>query len=119
MPEKFDMIQTIWKSGVILGSVILTAFVSPTGSFPVAEAQNSYPEEFVTQYLQGCNARSQQEGLTPRQAQVLCQCTIDEYQARFSIEEFAAIVRQLQDTGEAPDELLEVSLTCSAQLRGN
>lgn len=117
------IIQKLWKPFFFLGSLTLTVTVSPMvvaeSGISEAEPRNPYPREFVRNYISSCNERSQTEGLTSQQSEILCQCTIDQYQDRFSIEEFAAIVQQLQTTGQAPDELIDVALTCNAELKNN
>lgn len=122
--NKYNMsIPPIWQPFFFLGSLTVTVTVSTMAAAESPSYQqqprNAYPQEFVSNYVSNCRERSQRSGLTPQQAQTICQCTIFEYQDRFSIEEFVDIVQQLQETGQAPDELVDVALTCSAKLDNN
>ena len=96
------------------------------GLYPVSTlAQNNstqpkpkyqYPQEIVNTYISGCSQRSIQEGLTQQQAKTVCQCTINQFQSRYSFVQFIKIYTQAQKTKESPDEFVDVGIECAEKL---
>lgn len=96
------------------------------GLYPVSTlAQNTatppqpkykYPQEIVNAYISSCSQRSIQEGLTPQQAKTVCQCTINQFQSRYSFEQFIKIYTQAQKSKESPDEFVDVGIECAEKL---
>ncbi|TVQ46108.1 MAG: hypothetical protein EA365_06395 [Gloeocapsa sp. DLM2.Bin57] len=56
-----------------------------------------YPEDFVTDYLADCRELAIAEGLLPEDADILCQCTIDKFQAQYSFEEYEQLSQEAKE----------------------
>ncbi|MEC4894422.1 MAG: hypothetical protein SAL07_13905 [Oscillatoria sp. PMC 1051.18] len=91
-------------------------------SLPVANAQtpqqntrNRYPQELVNNYTRTCLANSVDSGLTERQAQILCNCTLREFQNRYTLEQFGEIMQQARG-GAIPQAVTEIGLSCAEEL---
>ncbi len=92
---------------------------SVIGQIAVADTvarQNQYPAADKEEYLIACQASSQQQGLDQQQAKTLCQCTLEQFQAKYTIDQFKQLYTQAQQNSEPPDELVQVGLFCASQL---
>ncbi|NJK39130.1 MAG: hypothetical protein HC825_02820 [Oscillatoriales cyanobacterium RM1_1_9] len=117
------------KIPVLNSSVFsLTALVLLFASFsqwPIATAERPlaqkpdippYPTEIKEAYKKLCVQQSTGEGFTPQQATNLCTCVLDQFQARFTLDQFLKIYAESSKTQEPPDEFVEVGLACANQL---
>jgi hypothetical protein len=91
-----------------------TQDVSPEAS--PANSESAYPQEIVDAYMDGCLQGAVAEGATQDQATQLCGCSISEFQARFTLEEFTTIVEQTEQTRQLPTEIGEVVQYCVQQV---
>lgn len=111
-------LSNFWKSIFI---IFLGIGLNPAISF----AQNSqtqpkpkyqYPQQLVNAYLSGCKQRSIKEGLTEQQATSVCQCTINQFQSRYSADQFLKMYSQAQKAKEPPDEFVDIGLECAERI---
>ncbi|ELR98361.1 hypothetical protein GLO73106DRAFT_00021910 [Gloeocapsa sp. PCC 73106] len=64
----------------------------------IAQATPSvYPEDFVTDYLEECRQLALAEDLTTEEADVLCACTIESFQAQYSFEEYQQLSQETKE----------------------
>ena len=77
---------------------------------------NQYSAEFVQNYNQECIQTSMSEGLAQTDAQSLCDCTIDEFQRQYSMEEFQQLISASVTDEEAETALVEVGQFCFEQI---
>ena len=120
-------VLSLGVSVLALTGVAIAQDVKPEGS-PVAPTQdvspealpldpeNPYPQEIVDAYMDGCLQGAVAEGATQDQATQLCDCSISEFQARFTLEEFSTIVEQTEQTRQLPTEIGEVVHYCIQQI---
>lgn len=106
-------------------SSLLTLFLLATGSMAIAEnsanpemidKNNKYPGEFVQSYAQECIQTSMEEGLDEIEAKKLCDCTINEFQRQYSLEEFKKLTATSITDEKAENSLVEVGQVCFEQI---
>lgn len=77
---------------------------------------NQYPAKFVRDYNQECIQTSLEEGLSEPEAQRLCDCTIDEFERQYNLEEFQQLTSASATDKEAETALVEVGQFCFEQI---
>ncbi len=82
----------------------------------VATTEETYPAEFVREYSNECLQTSMIEGLTEAEAQQLCQCTINEFQKQYSLQEFKRLTAASATDVTAENTLIEVGQFCFESL---
>ncbi|MEC4986829.1 MAG: hypothetical protein SAJ37_21090 [Oscillatoria sp. PMC 1068.18] len=105
-----------------LPAIATGLLIFSAASLPVANAQtpqqnprNRYPQELVNNYTKTCLASSVDSGLTQQQAQILCNCTLREFQNRYTLEQFGEIMQQARG-GTIPESVTEIGLSCAEEL---
>ena len=79
-----------------------TSTVPPTGSTTTsATTGDTYPEEIIDAYLDGCS---------PTSGESFCRCTIEEFEARLTLEEFLALNEADVAADPAAQEVIDVCL---------
>jgi hypothetical protein len=73
---------------------------------------NTYPPEYVIEYLQNCVKTSMQEGLLQPEAKTLCDCTLNKFQQKYTLEEFKRLTAASKTDQTAADALVEVGQLC-------
>lgn len=66
-----------------------------------------YSDEIRDSYLAGCTVDA---------PEAVCECTIEEFEKRFTEEEFIAFAVENQDATEVPEEVFEIIVACADQL---
>ncbi len=97
----------------------LVFLVSPVSAETIISQQlkdNKYPQTFVTNYMKNCIPRASAENLSAEEAAKLCQCTLKEFQKRYSFEEYQKITQQADTNPEAGDKLVDVGAYCFEEL---
>ena len=77
-----------------------------------ASANNTYPPEYQQEYLKDCMATSMAEGLAEPEAQKLCECTLTEFQQRYSLAEFEELNAKAENDPKAANALIGVGELC-------
>ena len=101
---------------------LLTLTLLATSSMAVAESSinpkknNKYPAEFMQDYAQECIQTSMGEGLDETEAQKLCDCTINEFQRQYSLEEFKQLTTASTTDEQAENTLVEVGQVCFEEI---
>ncbi len=108
---------------ISLGFVLPLSLSSPAAllATPIQLAQqqpaNSYPEELVQIYMDSC-VNSAVNGGVPREiATNYCRCSINRIQARYTLDQFLAIV-QSRTGNQLPPQLEEIATLCVQQVGG-
>lgn len=73
---------------------------------------NTYPPEYKQQYLQECMSTAMQEGLAEPEANQLCNCTLTEFQQKYSFAEFQELSTKSATDETAANALFEVGEMC-------
>lgn len=101
---------------------LLALFLLTSSSVSVAqtpansEVAEVYPPEFVSDYSQECVQTSMAEGLEAAEAENLCDCTIQEFQRQYTLQEFKQLTADSVADKNAENELIEVGQVCFEQL---
>jgi hypothetical protein len=80
---------------------------SGTSSTDPGTAAERYSEETRRSYLEGC---------TEEAPLAACECTLDEFERRYSESEFIALALDSADATEPPAELMEAVISCIGEL---
>jgi hypothetical protein len=106
--------QLFWGS-----AILLTVSSLLPGTSLIAEANSlgrkaNYPKSFVEEYIKKCVRQSIAEGLPAEDARKVCDCTINRFQARYTLTEFKTIARasESEQNGAAVEALREVGYAC-------
>jgi hypothetical protein len=73
---------------------------------------HQYPADYIQKYLKDCLQTSMEEGLTEPDANKLCNCTLAQFQARYSLDEFKQLTAKSKTDQMAADALFEVGQSC-------
>lgn len=77
---------------------------------------NRYPKNLIDDYMKSCRQSAVKQGVSQQQAEQLCACTINRFQAQFTLDQFKALTLQAQQTGETPEVFTEIGVACAEQL---
>ena len=95
--------------------LLLTLFLLTNGT-AIAQTTDDdsgvYPGEFVRDYNQECIQTSMTEGLESTEAEQLCDCTINKFQSKYSLEEFKQLMAASVRDKKAEMALVEVGQVC-------
>lgn len=83
---------------------------------PQEQAANQYPAEFVRNYNQECIQTSIEEGLAEAEAKQLCDCTLQEFEQQYNLEEFQELTAASTTDQEAETALIDVGQFCFEQI---
>ena len=103
-------------------SSLFSLFIFVPGSIAVAEGSieaqktDQYPAQFVQNYNQECIQTSIEEGLAAAEAKRLCDCTIDEFEQQYSLEEFQQLTAASGTDQTSQNTLIEVGQFCFEQI---
>jgi hypothetical protein len=113
----------------VVSACLLTASLPAYGDWQLPQAQgqtrqtiaqqgrqNRYPQDFINDYMRSCKQSAVKQGVSQQLAEKLCTCTINRFQARFSLEQFKTLSRQAQQDGEPPEVFTEIGEACAEQL---
>ena len=99
----------------LLSLSLLSGVAVAEGSINSAQA-NQYSADFIQDYNQECIQTSMSEGLDEVDAQKLCDCTMEEFQRQYSMEEFQQLTLASATDEEAETALVEVGQFCFEQI---
>lgn len=99
----------------LLSLSLLSGLAVAEGSINSATA-NQYSADFIENYNQECIQTSMSEGLDETDAQRLCDCTMEEFQRQYSMEEFEQVTLASATDAEAETALVEVGQFCFEQI---
>ncbi len=78
---------------------------------PTHLAQNTYPPELVTVYMDSCVGTASNANISKEMATSYCRCSIDRIQSNYTLEKFLEIV-QSATPGTLPPELESIASAC-------
>ena len=76
---------------ILLGIVGYGAVADVNAQLPSYNRKNPYPQEVTEAYLGACMQGSMAQGLTEEQSKSLCNCTLEQFQSRYTFEEFVQV----------------------------
>lgn len=93
-------------------SLLVSEAKSQTPNLP---SQTKYPQDFADAYQASCKINAVTEGLSPEQAEILCNCTLNKFQSKYTLERFQELLKTAAKE-ETPEELTEVGELCAEEL---
>ena len=103
----FSLVSLVWLS---LNSMAVAQEPSQE------QAANQYPVDFVRNYNQECIQTSIEEGLAEAEAKQLCDCTIQEFEQQYNLEEFQELTAASATDQQAETALIDVGQFCFEQI---
>lgn len=103
---------------LMLSIVCSIAAINSNNLFALAQDKqtqtkaNIYPPEYIKEYLQNCVKTSMQEGLLEPEAKTLCDCTLNKFQQKYTLEKFKQLTAASKTDRSAADALVEVGQVC-------
>ncbi|NES78318.1 MULTISPECIES: hypothetical protein [unclassified Okeania] len=82
---------------------------------PKLLSQNEYPQDFTEVYQASCKINAVTKGLSTEQAETLCDCTLNQFQSKYTLEKFQKLMNKAAKE-ETPEELIEVGEICAEEL---
>ena len=108
------MTKSLFTFSLGIGYIALTSFVSLAETSSAAAQE--YPQEYSQNYLQECKATAMTEGLTDIDAEILCKCTLREFQQKYTLDEFKDLNKRSETDTTASDALVEVGEFCFEEI---
>lgn len=108
------MIRPIWNFFLPLSFATLTSLGAV--AVPNKETVTEYPVAYSQKYLQDCQKTSLKEGLEEIDAKRLCDCTLREFQQKYTLTEFQQLNTAAETDENASNELIEVGQLCFEEL---
>ncbi len=102
------MKQYFWKTSLIVTALFTTSIIAPKSVW----AQNDYPEEIKTSFVDNCTQSGLSQGATIEQIEPICTCLINGIETEYTYQEFQAIEKQLQAGEQPPTKLVEIMSNC-------
>jgi hypothetical protein len=111
--RKINLKTLKFLSNCSLGIVVFALTIAPVCfKSSKAKASEPYPPDYTQKYLQECLATSMTEGLTEPDAKKLCNCTLVEFQKKYSLEAFKELTAKAKNDEAAANELISVGELC-------
>lgn len=85
-------------------------------STPKLIADNRYPQDFVSNYLKDCRQSAAEEGVPQQDTQNFCNCTLNQFQSQYSLNEFKQLTQRSNQSQQAADALTEVGSSCFEEI---
>lgn len=83
------------------------------------ETGNPYPQAFINAYMQDCTAKFVAGEIPPQQAEQLCNCMLNQFQAQYTVDELIILTQEASEDEEAFNSFMEIGAVCAAQLRAS
>lgn len=127
--------QSLMIAGRMIAGSCLALGLAPAAAVSAAEPietdrasnwelaqRNAYPPEFSRAFLQSCTRSAQQSGqFSQQQATQYCQCSLTEFQSRYTLQQTMQIYQRMQqsNSSELPPEMMQIARTCVQRVFGN
>ncbi|ELS02773.1 hypothetical protein Xen7305DRAFT_00024910 [Xenococcus sp. PCC 7305] len=108
------MTKSLFTFTLGIGYLILATFASLAETSSAVTQE--YPEEYSQNYHQECKATAIAEGLPDIEAETLCNCTLREFQQKYTIDEFKDLNKRSETDTAASDALIEVGELCFEEI---
>jgi hypothetical protein len=103
--------------GLLLLSIIMVIFPVRAETFFAQQGkEDKYPSTEINNYMKVCIPKASEQGLSPQEAQKLCQCTIKEFEKRYTLTEYKKLEQQANINPQAQDKLMDVGAYCFEEL---
>ena len=99
----------------VTDSSIITVKAEPLSGSSVAQNTSRQYSSFAD-YKRDCIEDYRLEGLYPEDIERLCNCAINTFKARFTLEQFKKLTQAANTDAEAENTLIEVGETCFEQI---
>ena len=108
------MTKSLFSFSLGIGYIAIISFTSLAETSSAAPQE--YPQEYSQNYLQECKATAMTEGLTDIDAEILCKCTLKEFQQKYTLDEFKDLNKRSETDTTASDALIEVGEFCFEEI---
>ncbi|MDJ0533956.1 MAG: hypothetical protein QNJ70_15960 [Xenococcaceae cyanobacterium MO_207.B15] len=108
------MVRSIWN--ILLPLSVITLVFSAIVTKTTKGVSEAYSPEYAEKYLQDCQETSMEEGLGEFEAKRLCDCTLREFQQKYTLAEFQQLNSAAATDETASNQLIEVGQFCFEEL---
>jgi sulfur relay (sulfurtransferase) complex TusBCD TusD component (DsrE family) len=112
-------LNTTWMTQTLFTNLIVFSGVCTFQGTTMAENLSSryqYPEAEQQAYLNACQRVSTEQGFSPQQATNLCQCTLEQYQNKYTLDQFRALYEAAHQNDKVPTEFIKAGIFCASRL---
>ena len=82
---------------------------------PKSSSGNKYPKGFVDSYQASCQFNAVTKGLSQEQSKILCDCTLNQFQSKYTLEKFQKLLKESKKE-KTSEDLIEVGEICAEKL---
>jgi hypothetical protein len=75
-----------------------------------------YPEAEQQAYLSACQQVSTEQGFSPQQATNLCQCTLEQFKNKYTLDQFRELYSTAHQNDKVPIEFIKAGISCASRL---
>jgi hypothetical protein len=105
LPSVLHALFGTFIGGISIGSTLLVQ---------AQPSKNVYPPEVVNGFITQCTAQA--SNIDPALMRSLCSCTMDEFQNRYSFEEFRKIGMGMEKGQAMPQEFSDIMNFCASKI---
>jgi len=107
----------LWPATLLPSASLAASSLEPLPSSSPAThlAQNTYPPDLITIYMDSCVGGATSNGIPREVATRYCRCSIDSIQSTYSLEQFLQLFQSLSP-GQIPPAIEEIATTCAANI---
>ena len=77
--------------------------------------ENKYPQDFAETYQASCQFNAVTKGLSQEQSKILCDCTLNQFQSKYTLEKFQKLLKESKKE-KTSEDLIEVGEICAEKL---
>ncbi len=108
------MTKSLFSFSLGIGYFMIATFASLAETSSAAPQE--YPQEYSQNYLQECKDTAMTEGLPDIEAEILCNCTLRQFQQKYTLDEFKDLNKRSETDTTASDALIEVGEFCFEEI---
>ena len=110
--------QSLITAFLMTASIVVycTLFLNEANSqTPKLPDKNEYPQDFAEAYQASCQFNAVAKGLSEEQAEMLCNCTLNQFQSKYTLAKFQKLLAESAKEEKA-EELIEIGELCAEKL---
>jgi hypothetical protein len=90
--------------------------LAPSEAKKPTSTTNKYPQNVIAGYMENCLSQAMLQDLPEADARKLCNCTIQKFQAKYTLEQFTQLAKTFKTNQNSANKLTEVGAACLDQI---
>jgi hypothetical protein len=112
-----SLVLSVLTTGMLFVSFLANMQPSEAKKPPNSSPKNKYPQEVVGNFLKGCVSQAVSGGtLSEADAQKFCNCSIQKFQAKYTLEQFMTLANTLTTDSNSMNKFNEVVNSCAQEV---